>query len=197
MFGMRRPSLQHLSGHVSHHQEHMLSYVKRERQRQTLWSHCLWQKHSELHTVTPEIHFTLMLWEEFDTNGKPLFKHILRKGKKSVSNCSIVIVWDTLYSHTQTIDSVNMQSSVNTCTANKWMPVIIMRASKHKKGQTKLLYLMPEHLKARRICDQTHDTEFLFEADNFIWPLRSGKVRVDPFSLKRHSSPQPYRVFFM
>lgn len=29
---MRRPSLQHLSGHVSHHQEHVLAYVKRERQ---------------------------------------------------------------------------------------------------------------------------------------------------------------------
>lgn len=30
MFGMGRPSLQHLSGHVSLHREHMLSYVKRE-----------------------------------------------------------------------------------------------------------------------------------------------------------------------
>lgn len=34
---MRQPSLQHLSRHVSQHQEHMLSYVKgqRESERQT------------------------------------------------------------------------------------------------------------------------------------------------------------------
>lgn len=46
---MRRPSLQHLPRHVSQHREHMLSYVKRESERERDCGSIVSVKNTKIH----------------------------------------------------------------------------------------------------------------------------------------------------